>query len=134
MKAFLFCVLFLFSTALARGQNLVGCKYSEIRKYMRENKKDMSFNNVRNNDFNYLKYSNSSDSQTILFFLGRDSVCKSVRMILEPELKATKIKEMDSTYRKAGTNKWIDLKNGKLYNVELRDEIWSSVITIVPVK
>jgi hypothetical protein len=134
MKSFLFCVSFLVSTALAQGQNLVGYKYSEIRKYMRENKKDMSYNRVNNSKFNYLKYSNSSDSQTILFFLGADSVCKGMRIILEPGLKAQAIKEMDSIYKRTANDKWSDSKKGKLYNVELKDEDWFSVITIVPAK
>ena len=36
---------------------------------MKQNRKDMHFNNVKNSMFSYLKYENSSDSQTILFFL-----------------------------------------------------------------
>lgn len=134
MKNLLFCVLFLVSTFLARGQNLIGYKYDEIRKYMRENNKDMSLNRVNNSNFNYLKYSNNSDSQTILFFLGSDSVCRNIRIVFEQGLKAQKVKEMDSVYRREGTNKWSDSKHGRLYNIELKDEDWSSVITIVPVK
>lgn len=134
MKALLFCVLFFISTVLAGGQNLIGYKYAEIRKYMRENKKDMSFNKVNNSKFNYLKYSNNSNSQTILFFFDSDSVCKSIEIILEQLLTAQKVKELDSIYRKQGTNRWIDSKNGKLYNIDLKDETWSSVITIVPGK
>ena len=134
MKTFLFCSLFLVSTAFANSQNLIGCRYAEIRKYMRENEKDMSLNRVYNNEFKYLKYSNSSDSQTTLFFLDQDSICQSVRIILEHDIKAQKIKELDTIYSKKGANKWIDSKNGKFYNVELRDDDWSSVITIIPGK
>lgn len=134
MRIFLFCTLFLVSSALLSGQNLIGLKYGEIRKYMRENNKDMSYNKVINNEFNYLKYSNQSDSQTVLFFLGADSVCKSIRIIMDQNFKAQKLKELDSAYRKIAVNKWMDSRNGKRYSIELKDEDWASVITISQLK
>jgi hypothetical protein len=82
----LFSVLSL-SVIRTNGQNLIGYKYMEIKKYMKENHKEMSFNNVSNSKFKYLKYSDSSDRQTLLFFLDSDSVCKSVRMICDFAVK-----------------------------------------------
>ena len=94
----------------------------------------MNFNNVRNNKFKYLKYSDNSDSQTILFFLTQDSVCKSVRVICDNTVKTEKVKELDSNYKKAGENRWVDNHNGKNYLIEVKDETWSCVITIEPGK
>ena len=116
------------------GQNLIGYNDEEIRKFMRENRKDMNFNNVRNNKFKYLKYSDNSDSQTILFFLTEDSVCKSVRVIFDSTMKTEKVKELNSNYKKAGDNRWVDNHNGKNYLIEVKDETWSCVITIEPDK
>jgi len=116
------------------GQNLIGYNDVEIKKFMRENRKDMNYNIVRNNKFKYLKYSDNSDSQTILFFLTQDSVCKSVRVICDRTVKTEKVKELDSNYKKAGENRWIDNHNGKNYLIEVKDETWSSIITIEPVK
>jgi hypothetical protein len=116
------------------GQNLIGYKYKEIRKYMKENRTEMNYCNVTNNKFKYLKYSDRSDSQTLLLFLNTDSVCESVRMICDVYLKPKKAKEFDSIYKKAGENRWIDSRNGKDFLVEIKDEKWSCIVTIEPEK
>jgi len=97
---------------------------------MKENKSEMNFNKVTNNSFNYLKYTDNSDSQTVLFFLNRDTVCTSVRIICDKSEKNNKIKEYNAVYKKNGDNKWIDRRNGTDYLIEIKDETWSTVITI----
>jgi hypothetical protein len=130
MKALTLITALFISGIWAYGQNLIGHSYRDIRKYMNENCRDMSFNNVTNNKFNYLKYTDSSDSQTLLFFLTQDSVCKSERLICDNGLKTEKIKEFNSLYKQGGENRWIDRHDNKDYLVEIKDEKWSFVITI----
>jgi hypothetical protein len=130
MKALTLITALLISGIRADGQNLIGYSYRDIRKYMNENCRDMSFNNVTNNKFNYLKYTDSSDSQTLLFFFNQDSVCKSVRLICDNGLKAGKIKEFNSLYQRSGENRWIDRRDKKDYFVEIKDDKWSFAITI----
>ncbi len=120
--------------SVSYGQNLIGYNDYEIRKLMKENKRDMNFEKVINNKFIYLKYSDNSDSQTILFFLSPDSVCKNVRIICDKGIKAEKVKEFNQLYKKNGDNKWIDRKGRKDYLIEIKDEKWSTVITIEPGK
>jgi hypothetical protein len=129
----LIAAVFLASGSLF-AQNLVGYQYGQIRKYMKENHKDMNFTPVVNDKFRYLKYTDNSDSRTFLFFLDQDSVCKSVRLICDAETKAEKQKEYNSLYEKNGENKWISRREGKSYNIELKNEEWSCVITIEPGK
>lgn len=129
----LFAAVFIASGSLF-GQNLIGYEYDQVRKYMKENHKDMNFTPVVNDKFRYLKYTDNSDSRTFLFFLDQDSVCKSVRLICDAEVKAEKQKEYNSRYEKNGENKWISRREGKSYNIELKNEEWSCVITIEPGK
>jgi hypothetical protein len=70
----------------------------------------------------------------LLFFLDPDSVCKSVRIICDLNLKVAKKNEFDTKYKKIGENRWIEKRDRKYYLVELRDEEWSCVITIEPDK
>jgi hypothetical protein len=121
---------FLILSIYAHGQNLIGFKHQEIRKYMKENQREMNYNNVVNSKFSYLKYSDNLERQTVLFFLNRDSVCKNVRIICDSSLKLQKVKELNSLYAKKGENTWIDKRNGKEYIIELSDGKWSSVISI----
>jgi len=90
----------------------------------------MAYAKVTNDRFRYLKYSNSTDSQTLLFFLNNDSTCMSERLICDLGVKTEKIKEFDSMYKKSGENRWIDYREGKNYLIEIKDEKWSCVITI----
>jgi hypothetical protein len=120
--------------SVSYGQNLIGYNDYEIRKFMKENKRDMNFEKVKNNKFIYLKYSDNSESQTIIFFLSPDSVCKNVRIICDKGVKSEKVKEFNQLYKKNGDNKWIDRQGRKDYLIEIKDEKWSTVITIEPGK
>ena len=112
----------MYPASVPYGQNLIGYNDAEIRKYMKQNRKDMHYNNVKNNKFSYLKYSDNSDSQTILFFLTTDSVCKGVRVICDNSMKTEKIKELDASYKRIGENRWIDNHDGKNYLIKFKDE------------
>jgi hypothetical protein len=114
----------------AQSQNLIGYKQKEILKYMKENRSDMNFNNVVNSQFSYLKYSDNSEKQTLLFFLSPDSVCKSVRIICDIDMKSQKVQEFNSQFMKRGKTQWIDKRNGKEYLIEIMDGKWSCVISI----
>jgi len=94
----------------------------------------MNYNNVVNSKFSYLKYSDNSEDQTVLFFLNPDSVCRSVRIICDISIKPQKMKELDSQYTRKGENKWIDKRGGKEYLVEIMEGKWSCVISIEPEK
>jgi hypothetical protein len=118
----------------AQSQNLIGYRPNEIFKYMKENRSEMNYNNVVNSKFSYLKYSDNSDNQTILFFLNPDSVCKGVRIICDINMKSEKVDEFNSQYIKKGKNQWIDKRNGKEYLIDIIDGKWSCVVSIEPEK
>lgn len=113
------------------GQNLIGYSEKDVRQYMENNRKEMAFQNfINNSTFKYLKYTNSDETLTLLFFLNEESVCKSVRLVCDKSLKAEEIKEFDSKYKKISDNQWTETKNGKNYLMELKEEEWSFNITI----
>jgi hypothetical protein len=132
MKTTPLLALLLLACSCTFGQNLIGYNDNEIRRFMMQNRKDMHFNSVKNSMFSYLKYSDYSDSQTILFFLTPDSVCKGVRVICENTMKPEKLKELDATYKRIGDNRWVDNHDGKKYLIKFKEEEWSCSITIEP--
>jgi hypothetical protein len=134
MKFILLAALLIMSCSYAHSQNLIGYKGKDILKYMKENRREMNYNNVVNSQYSYLKYSDNQEKQTILFFLNKDSVCKSVRIICDLSIKAEKINELNRLYRKNGENRWIDKRDGKNYAIEINDGNWSSTISIEAVK
>jgi len=98
------------------------------------NRNDMENEKVNNSSFSYIKYSDKYDTQTILFFLFPDSVCKSIRTVCNKGIRSEKIKELDSLYSKTGENVWTDKRQGKNYRVKLVDDEWSFSVTIEPEK
>jgi hypothetical protein len=134
MKAIALFAALILTGICTSGQNLIGYKYKDIRIYMKDNRTEMNYNNVTNKMFKYIKYTDNSDSETLLFFLNADSVCKGVRLICDISLKTGKEKEFNTIYKKIGAGKWLDRKNGKDYLVEIKDEKWYSIITIEPDK
>ena len=134
MKLFSFLAVLLLVSFTGNSQNLIGYKADDIRNYMADNRSDMNMEKVNNKSFRYLKYSDKYDTQTILFFLNHDSVCQNIRIVCNPIIRDTKIKELDSSYSKSGKNRWIDNRSGKNYYIRLDDDEWSFTITIEPEK
>lgn len=133
-RIFILFAFLLTHGVVAYSQNLIDYNEKYITKYMEEHHKEFNINNVINNKFRYLKYSDNSDNQTLLFFLDEKSVCKNIRMICNFSLKKEKINELNSAYKSIGTNRWSDMRDGKNYLIEMKDDDWSVIITIEPDK
>jgi len=129
MLIIIFLVAFIFTGSEATCQNLIGYNCKEIREYMKKNCRQMNPEKLTNNQYKYLKYSDNSESQTILFFLDNDSICKSVRLICDTGIRNEKIKEFDSIYKRSGKNRWLDNRDGVEFFVEMKDEKWTCVIS-----
>ncbi len=113
------------------SQNLIDYRLNDIIKYMMENQKNMVLQGMTfNNTFRYLKYTDRAQKQTLFFFLSADSVCRSVRLVCDKDLKETKINELNSRYKKVGENLWEDEKNGKKFSIDLKEEDWTFNISI----
>jgi hypothetical protein len=134
MKIYFSMIALLFVTVCGQSQNLVGYKSSEIKDYMKLRNKDLALQNVVNDKYSYLKYTDSNDSETLLFFLNADSVCKSVRLICDRVTRNERIKEFNSGYQIINENVWIDTLGRKRSIIRLDDGKWSSHFTIEPVK
>lgn len=134
MKLYSFLAVILLISNTGNSQNLIGYKAGGIRNYMADNRRDMKLDKVNNKSFLYLKYSDKYDTQTILFFLNTDSVCQNIRVVCNPIIRDTKIKELDSSFSRSGKNRWIDSHSGKKYYIRLDDDEWSFTITIEPEK
>lgn len=130
MKTLIVLFFICFSLNIS-AQNLIGYHEREIRQYMKDKQKEMIYQNFTNNStFKYLKYADKDESRTLLFFLNADSICKSERFVCDKSLKTQMIKELDTSYSKKENNVWTEMKNGKKYIIELKDEEFSFTITI----
>ncbi|HEX2920575.1 MAG TPA: hypothetical protein VHO50_05355 [Bacteroidales bacterium] len=129
MKIIRLLLCFLFCQA-TNAQDLIGNNCGEVKEYMRENHKQMSLSNTNNNNYRYLKYSDSSGSTTMLFFLDSDSLCNNIRIICDKNAKKDFVNEYNSKYKRVGENIWLDTKPDRKIRFELSDEEYSSTISI----
>jgi len=130
MRCFTLLLFILFLNLTISGQNLVGYSGKEIVKYMKENYKELHAEKVVNKSFKYLKYGDNSESLTLLFFLDKDSVCSGIRMVCDISLKPQKTKELNSQFSKKDENVWTDKRDGKNYQIVLKEDSWSCSVTI----
>lgn len=134
MKNLVFTAMLFFLFIKVAGQNLIGFNDEEIKKFMKENRKEMNFEKVTNSHYRYLKYCSNSDDQTILFFLDKRAICNNIRIICAESIRNIKMNELNSMYKKSGENTWIDVRKENKYLISLKDEEWSFVITMKPEK
>lgn len=130
MKAVILFLFILFFSSGIYGQNLIGSDEAEIKKYMKENRIEFKLQNDKNNYFKYLKYVNNTNTETLIFFLSNKYICNGIRLICDQNLKNQKLKELDLSYTKEGSNLWSEKKKNKNYVIELTDEEWFFSINI----
>ncbi|MGD0341011.1 MAG: hypothetical protein ABSA76_04815 [Bacteroidales bacterium] len=101
---------------------------------MKKNNRDMTLENVVNDMYSYLKYTDVNDTQTLLFFLNADSVCNGISLVCDRATRNEKIREFNSGYLIIAENKWIDTLGRRRSIIRLDDNPWSSHFTIEPEK
>lgn len=122
-------LLFLAGLALF-SQNLISNTESEIKAIMKERYNDFRLNTTtRNPSYRYLKYENSMNSETLLFFLSEDGVCTHYKYMGDYALYGSKIAELNRKHKKAGKNSWLEELNGEKYSIELTKGEWFFTLT-----
>ena len=114
----------LFFTCFLKAQNYVGYSAEEIKEKMKETFPDYSPEKVINKTYNYLKYTDSMDERTNLFFLSDDNVCTFVKMMSNYSYLDAFQKALDKRYQKVEDDKWEYKKGDELYSITMKKEEW----------
>ena len=116
------------------GQNMLSASPEKIERYVRESYPGMvQEENLRNEYYNYLKYSDSKNNRrTILFFMSDQNRCNAIRFIYEAEAKDEVAADLNKRYSLTGNNRWSDQGSREKAIVELKDEEWFITVTIKP--
>ena len=133
MRRSLVICTFIFLSAGMHAQHFIGLHKDDIIKKMREAYREFyNDDSFTNKHFNYLKFVDNSGSQTWLFFLTDDDLCKyHKRMVDYANMKEIE-NELNSRGLKTGVDQWEYMHNGKSYTVTLtRDEWFFTVVTRV---
>lgn len=129
---FLSAAIVLLSLSVS-AQNYIGLHKDEIAKRMPQEYKGFFFEKEVNvDDRGFLKYVNTLDEQTILFMIDTDGFCTAVSRMYNTWLYDQVVNELNSKYQQVSTNKWLEEKEGKNYDLTLIKGKWFLTLTIRP--
>jgi hypothetical protein len=108
-----------------QAQPLVGMKKANIISYMNQHQPGFALDNtIINKQYNYLKFYDRVNEETILCFLTEDDVCNVLRRMSDYSNLDMTIKRLDTENTRIGTDKWSYTFNGQEFVVELKKEKW----------
>jgi len=136
MRIFIAHVLFFLLPLGMAGQNLLGYKAGDIEKFISRNKKELvKDENSRNDYYKYLKYTDgTAGTSTYYFFLSDNDRCLRIKSMHVHSMKDIVEDELDSLYKRTGTNRWSDRNRGIDAVISLVSEEWFFTVTIEPDK
>ncbi|HDP74886.1 MAG TPA: hypothetical protein ENN49_03280 [Bacteroidales bacterium] len=118
---------------LVNAQNYIGLHKNEIAKRMPQENKGFFFEKEVNvDDRGFLKYVNTLEEQTILFMIDTEGYCTAVSRMYNTWLYNQVVKELNSKYQQVSTNKWLEVKDGKNYDLILVKGKWFLTINLRP--
>ena len=107
------------------SQNYIGLHKDEIATLMKETQKEFKLNTgVVNKKYNYLKYEDKINEQTVLYFLDNNDYCTYVRLISDYANYISTIETLNTKYTRKNENTWVFMDKGKKYIVYLEKEEW----------
>lgn len=77
-----------------------------------------------NTEYKYLKFVDKYNEETWLFFLSDKDICTRSKLMSDYSNLKIRTDELNKMYKNAGENKWIYVKKGIAYIVELKKEEW----------
>lgn len=115
------------------AQNYIGLHKGDIAKLMPQEYKGFYFEKEVNvDDRGFLKYVNTIEEQTVLFMINTDGLCTAVSRMYNTWLHEQVINELNRKYQQVSTNKWLEVKDGKEYDLTLIKGKWFLTLTIRP--
>jgi hypothetical protein len=131
LKLILLVAILILPGLKAIGQNYINLHKDEIKERVRKELPGFHFSNeVFNNDRSFVKYENAFEEQTVIFMLNSKGYCISVMRMYNTWLFNRIKLELEHKYGKSKNLKWIELKDGQRYEIELvRGEWFITVVT-----
>ncbi len=115
---------------LGISQNYIGLHKDEIREKVNKELKGFAFaKEIFNNDRSFIKFENTFEEQTLIFMLNAEGYCTSVSRMYNTWLFNRLRDDLTAKYGKSKNLKWIELIDGKKYEVELVKGEW--FVTVV---
>ncbi len=116
--------LFIFGQAVI-AQPLVGLGKADILAYMKQYEPDFALDNAMvNKKFNYLKYYDKVNEETILCFLSETDVCNLVRRMSDYSNLELTLKKLNKEYKVVEKDKWSYNLHNEEFVIEMKRDKW----------
>lgn len=130
-----FLFIILATASVARGQNFIGLHKDSIKVLVPNDYPGFIFTKeVSNFDKSFIKFENTFEEQTLIFVLNEKGYCKYVSRMYNTWLFNKLKEDLDKKY---GTSKnliWVEKKDDKDFELELRKGKWFVTLMIRPKK
>ncbi len=137
-KLFVLCsILLILLTKNSFSQHFIEMSKEEIKKEMRENKREFYFvKEVNTGKYHFLKYENLDETKTKLFLLSEDEKCKYTKLMCDYSLLKSFEDSLNRAYEYQKNLKWIDYneESGNNYLLELEKKKWFFTIKTSKIK
>jgi hypothetical protein len=107
------------------AQQVIGLPKEEVMKVIQEEYKNFALDNTSKNiTFNYLKYIDKLNEQTLLCMLSEKDICTSVKLISDYMNLEERIDELNRLGTRLNDSTWTYLHNKQKFVVKLKKEEW----------
>jgi hypothetical protein len=113
------------------GQQLIGLDKGEVKSRIRQAYPGfVPDNSSVNRHFNYLKYIDPVNEQTLLIFMSTSDIVESEKLMSDyMNLRSTR-ESLDKKFARVGENQWMHKSTGKEFQILLKEEEWYFSVTI----
>ena len=107
------------------AQNFIGMHKTEIVMVMKETQKDFKLNtDVVNKKYNYLKFEDRINEQTVLYFLDEEDNCTYIRFMSDYSNYNSVLDSLNTKYTRKNDNTWNYTDKGSIYVIYLEKGEW----------
>lgn len=123
--------LFILPAHYCAAQHLIGLEKNQVVAIVRKEMKGFSQDHsTRNQEFNYLRYLNSSGTETLFIFLDENNFSVSTRMVCDYSEMDFMLADLNRKYRKKGENEWEYTFQNESFTVILEKKEWYFTVSI----
>lgn len=110
----------------SHAQHFIGKHKDEIKVMMKESKTEFRLDrSMINPVYNYLKYTDEYDEQTLLYFLDDNDYCITSKLMCDYALLNKIINNLNETYTSTNNkNEWMYTIDDEKYIINLYEEKW----------
>ncbi len=113
------------------AQNYIGMHKDEIVRVMKETQKDFKLNtSVVNKKYNYLKFEDRINEQTVLYFLDENDKCTYVRFMSDYSNYTSVLDSLKAKYTRKDDSTWKYTDKGVIYIVCMEKDEWFFTVNI----